>query len=230
MAILSRLPVDTGRALDFSTFLWADLPGALLPPDMPTEIRAVQRLSTTAHWDVPLRLPDGGTLRLLAFHATPPVFDGPEDRNGRRNHDEAAFWLRLMDGALPFAPPDAPFAIVGAAGLDPSDGDGRPAALRALLGHPALTDPRPAAPRTETDPDHRGDPALDTAFYGAGVGALRVDYILPSTDLVIVGAGMLSAAAGTALAADLALASRHRPVWVDISPSYVPLPSLQATP
>lgn len=230
MAILSRVPVDAGRARDFSAFLWADLPGAMLPPDMPAPLRAVQRLSTTAHWEVPLHLGDGRSLRLLAFHATPPVFDGPEDRNGRRNHDETAFWLRLIDGTLPFAPPEPPFAVIGAAGLDPLDGDGRPAALRALLGHPALTDPRPAAPRAGADPDHRGDPAMDTALYGGGAGALRVDYLLPSAGLTVVAAGILSAQAGTALAADLALASRHRPVWVDVSLSSVPLPVRSATP
>lgn len=230
MAVLSRLPVDADAARDFSAFLWADLPGAILPPDMPAALRAVQRLPTTAHWEVPLRLPDGRILRLLAFHATPPVFDGPEDRNGRRNHDEAAFWLRMFDGMLPFAPPAPPFAVIGAAGLDPFDGDGRPDALRALLAHPALTDPRPASVRAETDEDHRGDPAMDTAFYGGGAGALRVDYILPSRDLTIVAAGLLSAAPGTALVADLALASRHRPVWVDVTLSSAPPQARPATP
>ena len=38
-------------------------------------------------------------LHLLAHHPTPPVFDGPEDRNGRRNHDEAALWTAWLDGA-----------------------------------------------------------------------------------------------------------------------------------
>ena len=32
------------------------------------------------------------TLHVLASHPTPPTFDGPEDRNGRRNHDEIRFW------------------------------------------------------------------------------------------------------------------------------------------
>ena len=30
----------------------------------------------------------GKTFHLLASHPTPPVFDGDEDRNGKRNHDE----------------------------------------------------------------------------------------------------------------------------------------------
>lgn len=232
MAVLSRLPIDEAAVRDFSAFLWADLPGALVPPDWPPATRQIQRLSTTAHWEVPLILPDGRSLRLLAFHATPPVFDGPEDRNGRRNHDESAFWLRLLDGALPFSPPALPFAVIGTAGLDPVDGDGRPDALRALLGHPRLTDPRPAAARFTQDADQRGDPARDTALYGGRAGGLRVDYVLPSADLTVAGSGILTAAAGSALAADLATASRHRPVWVDITlpPLSVPLQARPATP
>ena len=31
-------------------------------------------------------------MHFLVSHPTPPVFDGPEDRNGRRNHDEIRFW------------------------------------------------------------------------------------------------------------------------------------------
>lgn len=100
MAILSRFPVDQAGVRDFSGFLWADLPGNLIPPGTPDTIRAVQRLASTGHWDVPVITPTG-PLHLLAFHATPPVFDGPEDRNGRRNHDEAVFWLRLLGVACP---------------------------------------------------------------------------------------------------------------------------------
>ena len=100
MAILSRLPIDEAGVRDLSALLWRDLPGAILPPGFPETHAAVQRLSTTGHWLVPLILPGGGTLTLMVWHATPPVFDGPEDRNGRRNHDEAALWLRLLDGSL----------------------------------------------------------------------------------------------------------------------------------
>lgn len=112
MAILSRLPIDGAGARDFSALLWRDLPDAQLPAGMTPAEAGVQRLSTTGHWDVPLRLPDGGTIHLLAWHATPPVFDGAEDRNGRRNHDEAAFWLAYMDGRFEEAPPGR-FVLLG---------------------------------------------------------------------------------------------------------------------
>jgi hypothetical protein len=34
----------------------------------------------------------GKTIHVLASHPTPPTFDGAEDRNGKRNHDEIRFW------------------------------------------------------------------------------------------------------------------------------------------
>jgi hypothetical protein len=161
----------------------------------------------------------------LAWHATPPVFDGPEDRNGRRNHDEAAFWLRYLDGELPTAPSSAPFVLLGDANLDPADGDGTPAALLALLDHPRVIDPRPrsaggpvAALRDGgTNASQQGDPALDTADWPDGPGQpgnLRVDYVLPSSEWRILDAGVWWPADG-ADAQNAMVASRHRLVWVD---------------
>lgn len=223
MAVLSRLPL--GEATDYSAFLWRDLPGNLMDgAGLSPEAAAVQRLSTTGHWAVPVTLPDGTTLTLLAFLATPPVFDGPEDRNGRRNHDEAAFWLRLLDDALPYAAPTAPFVLLGDANLDPVDGDGRAQALAALLADPRLQDPGPesagGAGAEEGGPNaaHRGDPARDTADWPeeGGPGNLRVDYVLPSVDLIVEGAAVWWPAPGDAAAEAAAQASRHRLVWADL--------------
>lgn len=219
MAVLSRLPIRTAEVRDFSNFLWKDLPGAMLFEGMTPDATAQQRLSTTNHWEVPIELADGTTLRLLAWYATPPVFDGAEDRNGRRNHDEAAFWTALMDGALTYAPPKPPFVLLGDANLDPADGDGLPAALKSLLQDPRLQNPAPKGTAKRTEPGQTGDPALDTADFSArnGPGGLRVDYILPSADLAITGAGVLWPDAADPLAQVLSTASRHYPVWVDIT-------------
>ena len=208
LAVLSRLPIATDQARDFSAFLWRDLPGALLPDDMTEKARALQRLASTAHWQVPISLPDGETLTLLIWHATPPVFDGPEDRNGRRNHDEAAFWLRLLDGTLPFTAPQAPFILIGQANLDPLKGDGNAGALTALLTHPLIQDPAP-----------QGAEGTATADFTArgGPGPLRTDVILPSNGLTITATGVDWPATGDPRAATVAAASRHRPVWVDIA-------------
>jgi hypothetical protein len=209
LGILSNLPITAIR--DYNAFLWKDLPGALIAEDDPG--LEVQRLSSVGHIAVTLDAPEG-PLTLLAFHATPPVFDGPEDRNGRRNHDEAAFWLHYLNGAIGPAPEER-FVLLGDANLDPLDGDGRPEAINALLKHPRLTDPAPksaeavstAANDAGVNLQHRGDPALDTANWEDGPGDpgnLRVDYVLPSRDWTVAASGV---AWGT---------PRHGLVWVDL--------------
>lgn len=218
MAILSRHPIDADGARDFTGYLWSDLPGSLGLDETDADIR---RLSTTGHWEVPVDMPDGSRMLVLAFHATPPVFDGPEDRNGRRNHDETAFWTALIDGRLGLPPPAAPFVIAGDANLDPLDGDGRSAAMAALLAHPRIIDPQPSsaegAARALRDGGanrmHRGDPSLDTADWpdeAGGPGNLRVDYVLPSREWTVTGAGTLWPSAESGL--------RHALVWVDLAP------------
>ena len=221
MAVLSRLPL--GEVRDFSAFLWADLPGAIPPevdgaPFPSAEAAAARRLSSVAHWDVPVETA-GGPVHLLAFSATTPVFDGPEDLNGRRNHDEIAFWQRLLDGDLPFASPDGPVVVIGTANLDPVDGDGRPEAIRALLDDPRFTDPLPASPggAAAGTPGQNGDPGLDTADWDDPVpGNLRVDYVLPDARLTVTGTGVVWPAPDDPFAKTVEAASRHRLVWVDV--------------
>jgi hypothetical protein len=234
LAILSRWPVDEAGVRDLSGLLWADVPGALLPetaeggPFPSAAARAAQRLSTTGHWIVPLVTPAGGRLTLMVWMAAPPVFDGPEDRNGRRNHDEARLWTLLLDGALPGEPPPAPpFVILGLANLDPEDGEGRPAALATLLADPRVRDPAPESPGAaeaalrQGGPNlaHRGPHARDTADLAedGGPGNLRLDLLLPSADLGVAAAGVLWPVEGAPLAAAARLASRHRLVWADLS-------------
>ena len=68
------------------------MPGNVIPIPFysPDEVPAL-RLSSKSHWDIPLDV-NGTIIHVLASHLTPPVFDGPEDRNGRRNDDEIRFW------------------------------------------------------------------------------------------------------------------------------------------
>ncbi len=216
MALLSRYPIDTKAARDFTSFLWRDLPGNLMPPTAP-DAALIARLPSTGHWDVPVLLPGGQTLHLLAYAATPPVFDGPDDRNGRRNHDEAAFWLAYLAGKLPDLPPDGPLVLLGNSNLDPLDGEGLADALTALMTHPRLQDPGPKGTSGRIEPQARGDPALDTAYFETGTGGLRVDIVLPSRDITVKASGVMWPPEADPFAATLALASRHRPVWVDVT-------------
>lgn len=218
MALLSRYPLRLTR--DFTGLLWADLPGAVLPrenghPFPNAALYEVQRLASVGSWDVAVNL-GGQDLHLLAFYNTTPVFDGPEDMNGLRNRDELRLWSLYLDGALGGAPPAVNFVLVGDANLDPADGEGHREAMRALLADPRLQDPQPRsdggrAAKGGVNDAQTGDPALDTAEWDdTGPGNLRVDYVLPSADLQVSGAGVVWT--------DIAVtASRHRLVWVDIN-------------
>ncbi len=225
MAVLSRFPIAEDRSRNHSGMLWRDLPDAIPPYTYGPEVLGALPLSTTGHWDLSIDGPTG-SFHLWAYYASPPVFDGPEDRNGRRNHDETTFWLNyLKDWDGP------PFVIAGDANADPLDGDGRLSAIRALLSHGRLQDPEPrsaggqqAAAQGGANQRHRGDPALDTTDWtdeGTGPGNLRVDYVLPSTEWEVVESGVFWPAPEDPERALLGgdggnTGSRHRLVWVDI--------------
>jgi len=223
MAVLSRYPVAAEQAQDFSTLKWAEFPGAVLPsidgkPFPSKQALETQRLSSVGHWVVPVVLPEG-VINLMAFHAGPPVFDGPEDRNGKRNHDEVRFWNAYLDGGLGTQPAHGPFVILGDANQDPLDGEGLKDAIRGLLAHPLLQDPLPkskgavvaAQEQGGANASHQTDPALDTVDWKdtPAPGNMRVDYVLPSKDLQVVGAGVFWPTGDAG-------ASRHHLVWVDV--------------
>ncbi len=209
LAVLSRYGIAQDETQDFAPLLWSELPGAELPivdgaPYPSAQAQAVQRLSSTGHWVVPVNTPFG-RLNLMTFHATPPVFDGPEDRNGLRNRDEIRFWSLLLDGRLGPAP-EGPFVIAGDANLDPNDSDGRTETIATLLSDPRLLDPQPKTAE--------GDAA--TVNWKA-VGELRVDYVLPSADLQVINSGIFWPNPEDPMRETAQRASRHRLVWVDVA-------------
>ena len=240
MVVLSKHEIDAAGVRTFRTFRWKDMPGARLPvrPDGASfysdEALAVLRLSSKSHWDVPVRI--GGTvIHLLASHPTPPVFDGPEDRNGTRNADEIRFWADYISGA-DWIRDDAGgrgglsdgvrFVIAGDLNADPVDGESVPGAARQLTGHPlvnAAVTPASeggaaaAAAQGGANAGHRGDPRFDTAdFDDEAPGNLRVDYVLPSAGLEITGAGVFWPTEDEP-GAELIDASDHRLVWIDVA-------------
>jgi hypothetical protein len=228
MVVLSRYPLGDVRT--FRDFRWKDLPGNRIPPGFysPDELDRLP-LSSKSHWDVPVRIGDR-TVHLLAAHPTPPTFDGPEDRNGRRNADEILFWRHYVapgpaaraladdDGRRGGLAPGARFVIAGDLNSDPLDGDSLPGAADQVLTAHRVVDPRPVGDggAASPTPGHRGDPARDTADFAEPVpGNLRVDYALPSRPLRVTGSGVLWPAEGSPLAR-LNAASDHRPTWVDL--------------
>ena len=194
LALLSRLPLEPLD--DFTALAWDDLPGAPGP-----EITFGVRLSSTSH-----AIYSAGPLTLVLWGATPPVFDGPEDRNGIRGGDEARLWSLWLDGAIG-AVPEGPLVLMGRSNIDPYDGDGDHADMRALLRHPRLQDAGPVGTDWPEQPAHAGDPALDTARFD-GPGALRVDYLLPSRDLAVLDGGLIWPSSPSE--------SRHALLWLDL--------------
>jgi hypothetical protein len=243
MALLvdERLTIDRARARTFRLFPWSAMPGGLVPylpeaddtatdpesergelvqtePYYTAEQWELFRLSSKSHWDIPVRLPNGATVHILASHPTPPAFDGPEQRNKKRNHDEIRFWADYVDNASYIVddagrpgglPVGQHFVIVGDLNADPEAGSSlhNPIANLLLRSRHVAPDPRPASALAVP-----GLNATDTALFG-----LRVDYALPSRTLTVLGSGVWRyPPAGAAFPSD------HFPVWVDLR---VPAPA-----
>ena len=245
MLVLSRHPIDPATVRTFQHLRWSTMPGARRPVDPATgtpwydEVTWPQmRLSSKSHWDVPVSTPHG-VIHFLVSHPTPPVFDGPEDRNGARNGDEIRLWQRYLDdprgearwlcddqGRCGGLPDGARFVIAGDLNNDPVDGDGDHDAIVGLLEHPRVL--RMATPRSlgaeqaalrdgGVNLRHRGAHAHDTGNFGPRTGNLRVDYVLPSVGLPVAGSGVFWPTADAPEAA-IADATDHHLVWVDLAP------------
>jgi hypothetical protein len=250
MAVFSRYPILRDQVRTFQLFLWKDMPGALLPDDPATpapadwyshEELAVFRLSSKSHWDLPVLI-GGKVIHTLVSHPTPPVFDGPEDRNGTRNHDEIRLWSDYVlpsrggylyddQGRQGGLKPGARFVIMGDQNADPFDGDSVAGAAQQLLENPRVNTSR--TPTSPGGPEqavlqgganltHRGDPAFDTADFVdvPGPGNLRVDYVLPSKNLRILDGAVFWPASTDPLFRLVGVfpfpTSDHRLVWVDV--------------
>ena len=243
MVLLSKFPIADSKVRTFQHFLWKDMPKALLPDDpqtttpadwySPEELQVV-RLSSKSQWDVPVNI-YGTLIHVLASHPTPPVFDGPEDRNGRRNHDEIRFWADYISskrsqyiyddqgnlGGLRYRDK---FIIMGDLNADPLDGDSTNNAVLQLLKHYRVNTRKTPASAGGTEvaisqgginAEHLGDPKFDTADFGEPPGNLRVDYVLPSMNLRMKESGVFWPRSGDPLV-ELTNNSDHRLVWVDI--------------
>lgn len=228
MALLVRedLEILHDEVRTFRYLPWSSMPDAVLPVNPETdspwysgEAGAQFRLSSKSHWDVPVRLPDGTTLHILASHPTPPAFDGPEKRNVLRNHDEIRFWGDYINGADYIVDDssrtgglaeDAHFVLLGDQNADPTGGSSHNDPMGTwLLSHPRVNgDFIPQATPDGISAYPRLDP-YDTAAWG-----LRVDYVLPSSNLEVVQGGIDRPVGADTTGIEV---SDHFPVWLDIA-------------
>ena len=213
MVVYSKYPIEVGSVRRFRDVLWKSVPGALLPtrpdgtPWYSPEALGVFRLSSKSHWDVPVKV-GGRVLHILASHPTPPAFDGPEDRNGKRNHDEIRLWADYLTGGekasyigpeAAGSPPET-FVLLGDMNSDPVDGGSVPGSIARLLDHPRVNSSiiptskgadEASAIQGRANAAQKGQAERDTAdFDDRSVGNLRADYVLPSKDLKVIGGGV----------------------------------------
>lgn len=223
MALLVRdgLEIDEENIQSFQTLRWATLDSAAVPTD-PGGTRwysdaewANMRLSSKNHVVIPVSLPDGRRVSVLASHPTPPAFDGDEMRNKKRNHDEIRLLAEIVAGnesvlsdqGTASTLSDQPyFVIMGDLNADIDEGNAyqNPIA-RFIYGNERLnTSFSPVAPDSMLQSQSRLDPD-DTASWG-----LRADYVIPSVDLQVVGSGVYRTRDDDVEVSD------HFPVWVDL--------------
>ena len=240
MAVYSRFPIEAEQIRTFQKFLWKDMPGSMIPPGWFTpEELAVVRLSSKSHWDLPVRI-GRETVHFLVSHPTPPVFDGPEDRNGRRNHDEIRLWADYISpggagylyddaGRHGGLQPGAAFVIAGDHNSDPNDGDSIPGSAQLLLDHPLVNDSViPESPgaveqavlQGGVNLTHRTPARYDTADFAEPPGNLQVDYVLPRKSLRIAGSAVFWPTTDDPLFRLVGVfpfpTSDHKLVWVDV--------------
>ncbi len=245
MVVLSKYPINQDQVLSLREKLWKDLPDNNLPSDYyNANAQSRLRLSSKTHDVVPIQIRKN-QYKLWISHPTPPVFDGPEDRNGRRNYDEIGLWLNYLNPAISDSSLSIPhsglsikpgdvrphaqrFIIMGDLNADPNDGESRPNAMNRLLSHEHINNaftPTSAGAfeaanlQAGANLKHKTDPATDTGDWNddpsKGSGNLRVDYVLPSKDLNVTGSGVYWPTRDDPYAY-LNKASDHHLVWIDI--------------
>lgn len=234
MVLLSKYPIDNKSVRTFQRFLWKDMPNNLLQtiahedgrPWFSQQAKQVMRLSSKSHWDVPIKV-GGQVIHVLASHPTPPVFDGPEDRNGKRNHDEIRFWADYLSGdtgnyiyddkGVEGAFKGERFVVMGDQNASPVEGDTYNKAILQILSLPRVnTDLVPQSAGGKANQPDNPYASSHTAGWG-----MRVDYALPSkAGLELVDGSVFWPEPDSPLhrlVASRKASSDHKLVWVDVA-------------
>ncbi|WP_087025710.1 endonuclease/exonuclease/phosphatase family protein [Thaumasiovibrio subtropicus] len=241
--LLSRFPIDADQVKSWQNMAWRSMPHHHIPtnyylPERESELP----LSSKNHLLVPINVL-GKQIHVLCCHPTPPVFDGDEKRNQRRNQDEIQLLIDIIDNATYLRSDQGgkgglndqcEFVVLGDLNNDPYDGEGEASVIHSLLSHPRLH--RQVAlgrqqPRSkgaffhgislQRQDVHRAGKSV----FWTHLNGLRLDYVLPSAGLAVKDSGvfwpekrephrsLLEDARRRQLAS---VYSDHRLVWVDV--------------
>lgn len=234
MVLLSRYPIVASEVRTFQKFLWKDMPNGLLASIKnesgqqwySKEAQSIFRLSSKSHWDVPIKV-DGEIVHILASHPTPPVFDGPENRNGKRNHDEIRFWSDYISGSNTAdyiyddqnkkgGLSDARFVILGDLNSSKEEGDSIKGGITRLLSHPKVMSD--VLPKSEGAVENDSENPLSSSHTAAW--KMRVDYVIAAkSGMTSIGAGVFWPTRTSELyrlVENRKASSDHRLVWVDL--------------
>jgi len=208
---------------------------------------AAKPLSSKNHVDAPIIIPTASgdkTIHLLLSHPTPPVFDTVTENNKLLNSAEIKFWDDYITNAdyiyddqsiAGGLAEETPFIIMGDLNADPENGDGYLASIQNLLSNEQVNTSATTGTYIPTslgaiecveteDCDENTYPERITSTF-----SLRVDHIIPSTDITVIGSGVFwpaSYEAGRLLVNDERvgsygdgkdLSSDHRLVWIDVA-------------
>ncbi|MDO6835940.1 endonuclease/exonuclease/phosphatase family protein [Pseudoalteromonas carrageenovora] len=230
MAVLSKYPIDFDKVRTLQKFKYKDMPNAQMPTDPKTgenwynknEWQAL-RLSSKSFWDLPVKV-NNKTVHVLASHPTPPVFDGDEDRNGKRNHDEVRLIADYVSnkayiyddkGQKGGLKADSRFIILGDLNASPEGDKARTNTTDQILKNALINAsfvPQSAGAKEQYDTNVAQN-------YTANWQA-RVDYVLPSNyGLKIKNGGVfwpIKSSNEYRLIKDRNASSDHRLVWLDL--------------
>jgi 3-phytase/alkaline phosphatase D len=212
MALFSKYPIDYENARTSRNFLWGDMPDNRAPHGHDNDT-----LSSKSHWDVPIII-NGTTVHVLMAHPISPDCE----LNISRNHDEIRFFADYIvnegyiyddDDVYEGLAPDSKFVIMGDMNADPNEGNGAEAICQ-LVENPLIdTSVFPSSIGGKEADDGGNPPEYDTVDWD---GNLQVDYVLPSTNMEIIGSAVFWPADGEELLDMVEGASDHRLTWVDV--------------
>ncbi|OEE83687.1 endonuclease [Enterovibrio norvegicus FF-162] len=230
--LLSKYPLDIDNARSWQSFLWQSMPNTRMPRhyfDHAVEQRL--RLSSKNHVAIPVNVGEH-TVHVVACHPTPPVFDGAEKRNLKRNADEIRLLHDILKnesylvddkGLVGGLAEGSSFVVMGDLNADQTNGEGDKAVIAQLIGDTRIQPfPIPQSGGAAHFVRGRHVRNKNQATHQRG---LRLDYVLPSKDLQVKETGVFWPAPDdqllTLLLDDVgkfraSATSDHRLVWADI--------------